>query len=207
MRWLPELEHHKVGDVDDVVDRSNAGGFDLRAQPGGTWADFDMVDLARGKERTFMQRRNLHAGFRSIDLRFRRQRLEFFFRQRCNLAGQSIMAEQIPAVRRDLDVENRVAWEKIDNRGANLCLRRQNQKPRRVFTELQLDCAAKHSFRFDSAKFALLDLQSVRQLRSRQRQRNLVAHLVILRAANDLALCCAPLITYADSETIRIGML
>ena len=36
---LPELEHHVVGDVDDVVDRADAGSLEPLAQPAGDGAD------------------------------------------------------------------------------------------------------------------------------------------------------------------------
>ncbi len=61
MRWLAELEHHKVGNVDDVVDRANPDAFNFRAQPGWTWPDFHVVDLTRGIEWALVQRDDLEA--------------------------------------------------------------------------------------------------------------------------------------------------
>src|SRR4029077_7846498 len=116
------------------------------------------------------------------------------------------MAQQITTVWRDLDVKNRVSWEKIGDGRTNLCIRRQNQEAGSVFSEADLDWAAKHSCGFDAAQFAFTNLQSVRQLGARQRERNFIADCVIGRAANDLASRAAAIINFTDAKTIRIGM-
>src|SRR6476620_11976390 len=104
------------------------------------------------------------------------------------------MAQQIAAVWRDLDVQNRVRLEKISDRRANFCIGRQNQQTGRVFAETELDRAAKHSFRLDAAQFALSNLRSVWQLRAWKRERDFVVDFVISRAANDLAFCAGPIL-------------
>ena len=116
------------------------------------------------------------------------------------------MTQQIATVRRDLDIENGVAREKIGNRRADFRFGRQNQKPGCVFAKAELDWAAKHSFRFDTAQFAFTNLQSVRQLCPRQRERNFVADFVIGRAANDLAFRAAAIVDFTDAQTIGIRM-
>src|SRR6266581_2071786 len=116
------------------------------------------------------------------------------------------MAQQIATVWRDLDVENRVRGKKITDRRADFCIPRQNQQAGRIFAEAELDWAAKHSFRFDTAQLAFSNLGSVRQFRARQRQRNLVADFVIGRATHDLAFRSASVIDFANCETISIWM-
>src|SRR5437667_583098 len=116
------------------------------------------------------------------------------------------MTQQIATVRRDLDVKNRVRGKKITDRRADLCIRRQNQQAGSILADAELDWAAKHSFRFDTAQFTFSNLQSVRQFRARQRQRNFVADSVIGRAANDLAFRSAGVIDFANSQTISIWM-
>src|SRR4029450_12667247 len=116
------------------------------------------------------------------------------------------MAQQITAVWRDLDVQNRVSWEKIADGRTNLCIRRQNQEAGSVFSEAEFDWAAKHSCGFDTAQFTFTDFQSVWQLGARQSERNFVADFVIGRAANDLAFYAATIINFTDTKTIRIGM-
>src|ERR1700736_1085151 len=116
------------------------------------------------------------------------------------------MAKEVATVRRDLDVENGVAGEKIADRRADLRFRRQNQKTGRVRTEPELDCAAKHSFAFDTAEFAFPNLGTVWQLRAGKRERNFVAHFVIGRTANDLTFNATAIIHFANRQTIRIWM-
>src|SRR6185295_9625212 len=116
------------------------------------------------------------------------------------------MAQQIAAVWRDLDVQNRVRWEKISDRRANFCIGRQNQEARRLFAETELDRAAKHSFRLDAAQFALSNLRAVWELRAGKRERDFVADLVICCTANDLAFRAAAIVDLADGEPICIRM-
>src|SRR5438046_8707486 len=114
------------------------------------------------------------------------------------------MAQQVAAVRRDLDIENRVRWKKITDRRANFCIWRQNQQARSIFAQAELDWTAKHSFAFHATEFAFSDLGPVRQLRARQRERNFVANFVIGRAANDLAFHAAAVVYFANRKTIRV---
>ncbi len=116
---LAEFEHHEVGDVDDVVDRADPNALNFRAQPRWTWPDFHIVDLARGKKRTFARGADGYAGPFDLDLRVARYRLECLSSQRRNFARETEMAEQIAAVWRDLDVKNCVAWKQIANRRAD----------------------------------------------------------------------------------------
>src|SRR5436190_22566305 len=104
------------------------------------------------------------------------------------------MAQQIAAVRRDLDIEDRVFGKKRRDRVADLCLRRENKKAVAVLRKAELAGAAKHSLRLDAAKLARLDLEIADENGARQCERNLVAHLVILRAANNLARLAAAVV-------------
>src|SRR6476469_537767 len=101
------------------------------------------------------------------------------------------MAKQIPAFRRYLDVEDRVFREQCRDRLADLCFRRKNQEPVTVLRQSQLARATEHSLRLHAAELARFDLEIAHEYRARQRERNFVADLVILRAANDLALLAA----------------
>ena len=116
------------------------------------------------------------------------------------------MAQQIAAIRRDLDIQNRIRLEKIAHRRAHLCIRRQDQEAGCIFAEAQLDRAAKHSFRLDPAQFAFSNLRSVRHLRPWKREKNFVAGFVIRCPANDLALRSAPIVYFANAEPIGVRM-
>ena len=106
---LAELEQHVVGDVDDVVDRANAGGLQPRRQPGRRRRDGD-VGHGRGIARTQVRRIQLHC---DIGRRCRWQRLghERFHRQRirrADLAREADDAERVRPVGSDFEIEHRV---------------------------------------------------------------------------------------------------
>ena len=63
-----------------------------------------------------------------------------------------------------------------------------DQQPGRIIGKPELLRAAKHALRFDTAEFAYaLIFKSLGKTAPGMRKRNLVAHLVVLRAANDLS--------------------
>src|SRR5438270_14050263 len=117
------------------------------------------------------------------------------------------MAQQIATVWRDLDVENRVRGKEITDRRADFRFGRQNQETSRVRAEAELDGAAKHPVAFDTAEFVFSNLSSVRQLRARKRERNFIAHFLIGRVVNGLALRAAALVHFANCEPISNRIL
>ena len=114
------------------------------------------------------------------------------------------MAQQIAAVRRDLDVQNYIFGKERGDRFPDLCVRRENQKSIAVLRKTELARTAKHTLRFNAAEFARLDLQVVHQHCAGQREWNFVADLVVLRAANDLARLPAAVIDLANAEAVRV---
>jgi hypothetical protein len=48
---LAEFVEHEVGDIDDVVDRAQADGFEALFEPGGGFLDGDAGDADGGVER------------------------------------------------------------------------------------------------------------------------------------------------------------
>src|SRR5439155_21803635 len=122
------------------------------------------------------------------------------------LTGESEVAQQVAAVWRDLDIENRVARKKIGKRRADLCFGRQNQKARRIFAQIQLDWAEKHSFALNAAEVSLANFNSVGQLCARQRERNFVSSFVSGRAANDVAIRSKAVIDFANRQGISVRM-
>src|SRR5437868_4568492 len=117
------------------------------------------------------------------------------------------MTEQIGAIWSDFDVKDGVGGKYLSDGRADFRFGRQDQQPSRIFTDAQLFCAAKHPFASDAAQFALANPQSVGQFCAGQGERNLVAHLVIFCAADDLSGSTAAIINNADGETIGIWML
>ena len=80
-------------------------------------------------------------------------------------------------------------------------------RPSSPVREAELLRAAKHALGFHSAQFADLDLEIARQHSARQRERNFVAHLVVLRAAHDLPRGARAIVHLADAEAVRIRVL
>ena len=50
VEWLPEFVEDVVGDIDDVVDRAQADGFETLFEPRGRFFDGDVGDFYRGVE-------------------------------------------------------------------------------------------------------------------------------------------------------------
>src|SRR5260370_40039947 len=114
MRRLAELEHHKVGNVDNVVDRTNADALDLLAQPLRARPDRHVVDLADGGKGTFAFRRNPDGAgtlsFRIFMGDFGRSTWRgrhVSFREARYCAREAEMTEQGAAVGMRLDVHDR----------------------------------------------------------------------------------------------------
>ena len=127
--------------------------------------------------------------------------------QCCDFAGESEMAQQIAAVWRDLDIENRVRGKKITDRRADFCIWRQNQQAGRIFAETELDWATKHSFATRRRAVCFFEFQFRSAASRPERQRNLVADFVIRRAANDLPFRSTAIIDFANGQAIGVRML
>src|SRR5260370_30110391 len=133
MRRLAELEHHKVGNVDNVVDRTNADALDLLAQPLRAWPDRHVVDLADGEKGTFAFRRNPDGAgtlsfriFMGDFVRSTWRGRHVSIRESSYFARETEMTEQVAAGWRDLDVQARVSRKKIGNRRADFRFWRQD---------------------------------------------------------------------------------
>ena len=120
---------------------------------------------------------------------------------------ESEVAQQIAAVWRDLDIQDRVRRINSAERCSDFGVSWQNQKPVAVVRQLQLARTAKHSLRFHAAQLADFNFQPVRQSRSGQGNRHFVAGFIILRATHDLPVVVRPIVYIANAETIGIRML
>ena len=136
-----------------------------------------------------------------------RRRFEFLSGQRRNFARQTVMAEQIAAIRRDLDVENRVAREKIA-KSARRFLRPATKSKDRPHLRRDRARSRCKAFLRDSTPRSLLFRISVPfgNFAPGKRERNFVADFVIGRAANDLAFRSAAIVDFANAQTIGIRM-
>src|SRR5205809_6831982 len=117
------------------------------------------------------------------------------------------MAEEIAAVRRDLNVKDRVFRKQQRDRIPDLRDGRENQQSVAVLGKAELARAAKHSLRFDAAQLARFDLEIADEHRAGPRERNFVTYFVIRRAADDLPCLAAAVINLANAQAIRVRVL
>jgi len=198
----PSIEHHEVGNVDDVVDGANADALDLRAQPCGLGPTFTLSILRAEKNghsrvALIVTPVFLIAIFdsRGVDLSSAGQRRQF--------RRQTEMAQQIATVRRDLDVENRVAREQI-GLARQFLLRATNQKAE-ASRRGELDWAASIlPIRRRAVCFFESHFRSGATLPPATRA-EFVANFVVGRTANNWRLWAA-VIDFANSQTISIRM-
>ncbi len=59
MERLTQFEHHKVGHIDDIVDRAQADTLELGAKPGRAGTDGQILDPPRGIEWALVRRGDL----------------------------------------------------------------------------------------------------------------------------------------------------
>jgi len=205
MQRLAELEHHEIRHVHHVVDRSQADRLDPRPQPGGTRPDLDARNPPQRIKRTRLP---------VLDPRERRIRAQRGFIDRRNgesragenrkLAGDPDVAEPVGAVRRHFEIEHHVWREQARNGGAGRRGGRQDQQALGILRQAQFLRAAQHSLALDAAQLADLDCKISCQHGPRQGQRDLVAGLVILRPANDLARMPAAVVHAAHAQPVGV---
>ena len=189
MKRLAHFHEHVVGDVHDVVDRTEANAFQARLQPIRTWPDLHAFDQARAVKRAGI------AGFdldvRSHQLRCRRGMVALAFQRQAGQGGeftrQAEMAEQVRAVRRDLQVEHHVRLEQLIERRAHGRGGIEDEQAARVLANAEFLATAHHAAADDATELAFLDLEVPWQDCTRQSQRHLVIHLEVLCPAHDLA--------------------
>ncbi len=106
---LPELEHHVVGDVDDVADRADAGGGQPVGEPLRRGSNLDLEDL-RTVARAEVGRLDRH-----LELFGRASRGHRHVRHvqreppdRGGFASDADMAQTVGPVRGDLEIDHRV---------------------------------------------------------------------------------------------------
>ncbi len=120
---LPDLEHHEVGHVDDVVDRGEARGEEPPLHPPRRRGDSDVLDHPGHETGASLRVLDpdahpvLDRGHRGERLRHPGARLvEGLGERRGELAGEPDVAEAVGAVGGDLDLEHGVEVEHLGRR-------------------------------------------------------------------------------------------
>ena len=117
---VPQLEEHVVGDVDDVVDRADAGRGEPLGEPGGRRADADVSD---GGAVARASRGVLYRDAQGLD-RVGRHRAQVGVRghaarrvvARRDLARQPDQAQAVGPVRRDFEIDDGVVVGDVSRR-------------------------------------------------------------------------------------------
>ena len=117
------------------------------------------------------------------------------------------MAEQIGPVWRDLKLEQHIRIKELFDRSADFRVGGKDQQTILTRRQTDLRSGAKHALRLDLAHDGFIDRKSSGQLGAGQGTWHLVADLVILRAANDLAQRAFTGIHLRDLEPIGIRVL
>ena len=174
MHRLAVLEHNIVGDINDVVDRTNAAGVQTLAHPRRRRLDLDILDNAGGVARAQVGVLDLD-GHILVDvvanaLYFRGLDAERTVEGSRSLAGQTDHAQAVRAVGRNLKIGNPVVQTEhlldvLANRGAG----RQEQDAvlarirYAAVGQTQLLERAHHAVGRHAAQLALGDLHAARQ--------------------------------------------
>ena len=222
---LAVLFHHIVGDINDVVDRTDSVGSQSSLHPYGRGSDLDIFYDSRAVTRAevgilydnFHIVVNVFAVSGSGD----NGRFELFVEGSCCLTGNTDDAVAVHTVGSDLILENHVIQAKsLDCALSYHCILRKNVNAVlrsfriHISAGTQFLDGAHHTVGLDAAEFSFFDGDAARSLLSVmaschtaavQHNRNLVAHMNVGSAGNDLNRLLAD-IYLADDELIRIRM-
>ena len=112
------------------------------------------------------------------------------------------MAQQVGTVRGNLQLEDGIRLHKGAHGGAHHVVLRQNPQAVFLVRQAQLRSRAKHATALHAAQLAILNLPAAGQHSTGQSAGNLVAHLVVLGAAHNLAQGALAGIDHAHIEVV-----
>ena len=203
MGRLAEFEHHKIRDIDDVVDRTNPDAFNFRAQPFRTGPTFTLSILRSEKNGHSRVAEMFTPVFVGQALR-----LPVGNRSGCPTRSAAISRARpkwlSKSPRFGVISTSRIVSLGKDRRSVRRLLLRATRSTVRTHlrrVQAQSGCKAFPPIRHRAV--CSLIFTSVRQLRAWKRERNFVADFVICRAANNLAFraaCRHPLRKRSDGR-------
>jgi len=190
---LAVQEQDIVGDIHHVVDGTGACRGHALGEPLRAGADLHVLDDARRVAGAALgildlDRRQVgdvrQAG---VLLQLVERERHVFAIHRAHLARHAHHAQAVGAVRRDLEVEHRVAHLHIVGEGhANGSILRQNHDAVVVAADAELARRTVHAHARDAAQLRLLDGEIARQGGADERRDDVVPRVEVLRAAHDL---------------------
>ena len=218
MQRLTRFEHHIISDIDDVINRTQADRFEALLHPRGTRTNFDPSDDVSSVERTIFRCFDADRGQQiaalgsavtkgavKILLRIEQRQLE----PRGQFTRDAEVRLAVGPIRRDLDVEDGVAWRKrlVDGR-TEIRFSGKDEQPAVIAAHADFIRRAHHAIGRLAAKLRLLDLKISRQHCARKSDENAIARVAIVRAANDgLHAARRPHIDGANRKLVGVGML
>ncbi len=220
---VAELEHHEVGDVDDVVDGADPEALQAVFEPQGRRADRDVDDGGRAVGRAALEVVDGDAHEIVDRLRLREARRCVGRREvpgqlvkRGRLAREADVTERVGAIRRDVDVEDEVVdgGERLAERGARLRGVRGEDEDAVIFglggggAEAQLALGAQHALADDAADVARGERHvDRREVRAEGRERDEAAGIGDVRgAAHDALLVAAAAIHRHEADLVAGGV-
>ena len=212
---MPADEHHVIGDVDDVADRSLTGGGEPGLKPDRGRPYGDVLEDARGEARA--EARVLDRD-RYASRRLPNRRLTGVMapgrRAECSagggmyLARNSVKATTVAAIWRDLRLQDLTRdGEDVSERCSSGKLVAENHYSVVLAANTKLVLGEDHSRRFDSAQLRLAKRRPIRHHGTWQRYRDGLPGGDIRRAADDCARLCVSRIDAADAQPVGIGVL
>ena len=207
MQRLAELEHHVVRDVDDGMDRAQTRAAEPLAEPERrTSAGAKAAHDPAGEPRATLAGEQLHRetlpGARARGFRLApRERQAASSRE---LARDPEHAEAVAAVRRHVDLEDRVGESQVvGERVAERRVAVEQQQAVRLVRQLELLARAQHPVRLHAAQLCGADRLAAGQRRAHARERRLDPCRDVRRAADNLH-ALAAVIDGADREPIGV---
>ena len=225
MHGLSVLFHYIVGDINKVVDRTDAVCGKASLHPFGRRSDLDIFYHSRrvsGAEiRIFYRNLDVVGSVLPVSCCLHNRRTEFPAESGCRLSGDSDHAVAVHTVGCDLILkDNIVQAERFDGALSDFCVFRENINT--VFRSFRIHFSgasklfdgAHHTAGFHAAELSFLDQDSSgsflavvasRHTAAVQNDRNLVSLFYIGSSGYDLYSLCSD-IHLADDQFVRVGM-
>ena len=225
-------QHHVVGDVDDIGDRTQPGGDETRTQPGRRRADRHFAERACRKARAEVGHLHSYRGeildtgaARRLGVGLPRRIGQRRAGDRVDLAGDAVDAHAVDPVGIEVELEHglRNRQHAVQRSAGNKSRRllrfasggggvrsrtgfAQDQDPLILFAKAQFGLGQDHAVRLDPAQLRRPELLPVGHPRARQRDRDRLAGGDVGCPADDRTHAVAGL-DLADTQAVGVWML
>ena len=209
VQWVAEREHDVVRHVDDVRDRAHPGRREPSAHPGRRGADLDVAEEAADVARAALQilDPDVHRFVADLLRVVARRRSEVEAEQRGDVARHAVDREEIDAVVRHLQADDRLAERKDVGEGRARLAGGENEDSAVVRPELELALGEDHPLGDLAAELGALELRPARQHRPGKRHRDGRARAEVPGAAHDLDRLPFAHVHAAELQPVGVRML